>query len=237
MQKQVLIFGLWFQWSKYVSYFKDKWYNIFWVSKTGSSQILPSSQTLPYHQIKEYSKDFFESFNYIIIAVEPVSNQTEVISHLLEINTKILIEKPFTHDNDLLKIMIQKNNIYFCIDELYLYSHFNKIKIKDISLHASSQEMWEHAIANILPASDYNGLSISYTLTLREDWSDYYKILLWKYTWEFKQGVIYINDHKFTSVSFLRSLDYICSMSIQDSTLIKKNFYHFRQRVIHENTK
>lgn len=138
--KKVLLFWLWFQWQKYLSYFLKNNFYIDWVCKTEKTR-----QNIE----KKYSTKIFlenENFNIfdydIIILALPPSVQWEKVIEILEkwFSKKIIVEIPVCFDIEIINKLKKYNNVFFFLEEYFTKlwyflrkidsSKINKIKIK-----------------------------------------------------------------------------------------------------------
>jgi len=131
--KKVLIFGLWWQWKKYINFFKKNWYIITWVCITENTKI---------SIIENYSIDvFLESeisdysiFDLIVFALPPSIQWKKALEILSTwyIN-KVIIEIPVSFSKTEVRSLLKYKNVYFFLEEYFtLLSDF--IRKLDINL-------------------------------------------------------------------------------------------------------
>jgi len=238
--KKVLIFWLWNQWKKYMNYFYKKWYLIDVITKSWNNQNNLIKNIYSFDDIIWINKIFFNDYEFIIISVSPYSEQDKVIQFLLELElkNKIIIEKPGTYNLDLLKKIINYNNITFFIDELILWNKFRAKQIEtiDISLPNGDRDIFEHIIGFIILRTDFKKLlkSLSINNFLCKDEKELiYNIKFLDYDIICKKWIYFINKIKILN-NFDNSLDYIINNllnSLELNKLYKNNFYLFQEYV------
>lgn len=130
--KKILIFWLWFQAQKYVKYFENKWCEIDTVTKSGinKNDVKNISKVYKSEEILKNKNFDFSNYKIIILSILPYSEQEKVIKYFLENNFlgKIIVEKPVSYDENLIKILENKKNFYFFVDELFFSSFYKKIE-------------------------------------------------------------------------------------------------------------
>jgi hypothetical protein len=163
MIKKILLFWMWKQWLKYYNYFKKEWYSIYWVTESWTNKINHSlSGLFSFNNLNKKEKDFFNDFEYIVVCVKPIENQTLVINFLLDLwlTNKIIVEKPITNDINLFEKIISNKNITFFLDEVYFSRLFLNKEISNITIKASNNdyEFIEHSIWFFLLRSDFENI-------------------------------------------------------------------------------
>lgn len=145
--KKVLIFGLWWQWQKYINFFKKNWYIVCWVCvtektkkniiKNFSIQVFLESESLDY-----------SFFDLIIFALPPIIQWKKALEILSKwyIN-KVIIEIPVSFENSEIKKLSKYKNVYFFLEEYFtLLSEFirkidfNQIDKIDISIFTNKSD-------------------------------------------------------------------------------------------------
>ncbi len=251
--KKVLIFWLWKQGRKYIDYFSDFGYKIIGVNQTGiGPEGYKTFSNISFLDVRSYEKKFFEEFNYIIVAAFPYKNQNKILDFLcsMNLNVKIIVEKPVVTDVAQLKNLIKEKNIYYFIDELILSPLYKKICNKkgidkiNFVIHDHNKDHYtpllEHAfwwflleedflnILNIVKLSLHKDVEINNELVYRIFFSPGVEVF-------FQKGKIFLNRKHISDIYFSDSLGYILGLSDINNTIIKKNFYILR-KFLHEQT-
>lgn len=248
--KKVLIFWIWFQWTKYINYFLNKWYLIDWVSKTWINK------NNIYGLNSLYKSDIFFSnlcentlnYDFIILSITPGSDLDNIINFLLDSNFTwiIIIEKPVSYDLNLLEKLYSKNNVYFFIDELILNENYKKIFNKWYEkiifyLFSDNKEnhtpILEHIFWWYLLNEDFNiilsNIKISFNKSLFHNNKLFYKIHYKdKYLLSFDSWNIKLNGNFIFNLNFWKSLEFILWLNLSDNQIYKKNFIYLRKYLI-----
>ncbi|MDD2892120.1 MAG: hypothetical protein PHQ95_04085 [Candidatus Gracilibacteria bacterium] len=125
---RALIFGGGINAQKYINLLFDIGYNIDIVT---NKTLFVSEKINNSYLYEEFlrQKINYSVFDIIIVSVRPITNQTEIIKYLigLELENKIILEKPVTYDLQLLNDLLKHENITYNIEELYLSSELLKL--------------------------------------------------------------------------------------------------------------
>lgn len=232
--KKVLIFWLWFQWAKYVKYFNKEWFEVYSVTKSWNNKknILGVSTIYSFNFVRYLNKDFFDDFTYIILTVKPIKEQETIITFLLklELNIKIIIEKPVSKSLDLLKALENNNNYYYFIDELVLYSNYKKIFNNNniIVKSDNDSDILEHALGTFLLFDKFkiilDNLKLFYIYEDKYSNVLKYQLINEKYSIICNWWTFNINGKEFYSLSFWKSLDFLLSLDSSLNLLCKRNY-------------
>lgn len=232
--KKILIFWLWFQWWKYVKYFCNKWFKIYWVTKSWLNKSLIEwvDEIYSFDAI-EKNIIFFEKFDLIIVSVKPLLEQENVLNLLLsfDLKVKIVIEKPITSLQKHLELLLKRENYYFYIDEIILYNIYlkcfiqpkEKIFVKSIS----DIDIIEHALWGFLLLNNFEIILKYLTFVFIEDNKTnnlFYKIINKKYSFIMNKWDIAINTKKICNLDFWKSLDFILNLNDEKNKLVKENY-------------
>ncbi len=152
MNNGVLIVWTWRQWKKYYNFFKNVLkYNVFLSNRSWEDKENFFEEKIErFENIRYNSNHFFEWFKYIIIAVLPIQEQTDIVCSFLNksLNSpKIIIEKPVTYQIDLLEKLVKSDNFIFFVDEAYeenLISNFFDCKSLNV-LAPKDSDILQHA--------------------------------------------------------------------------------------------
>lgn len=240
--KKVLILWLWFQWKKYVNYFLNNWFLVDWVTKSwlNKNNMLNLNKIFSFDKIKKQHSIFYQ-YDVIVIAIKPYKEQTNVIEFILSIGVKnkLIIEKPVTNNLSLLHKLIDKDNIYFFIDELILWKSYNKIinKNSDLSLiiydKTDSDNISEHAISPFFLSDKFIFINKKIkTFFWTKKWVSAlnYKIIIDnKYIIHCNSWNFYLNNIKIYSLNFWKSLEFILNINLIDNKTMKTNYYFYRK--------
>lgn len=230
--KRVLVFWLWFQWKKYVNYFKSKWFIVDWVNKSWLTDL--KLNLFSFDEIKKKDKSFFFEYEYVIVCIKPTFEQDNVINLLieLELENKIIIEKPVTNDLLMFKKLLNLESVSFFLDEIVLWNIFKQQEIKDvvISLPNWDIDMLEHIMGVFILNKDF--INILKEIKIKNfNCADYkkliYKITFWKYTIICERWEYFINGKRL-NFSFDKSLDFLLNSIIKNQNMLqlfKKNFF------------
>jgi len=242
--RRVLIFWIWFQWSKYINFFNKKWFIIDVVTKSWKNKknILNINKVFHINEVLLKDTAFLNNYSNIILAINPIVEQEKVIKFLLskDVRNKVIIEKPVSYNLELLKILKEKNNFYYFIDEIILANTYKKIFYKEIkklviSFYKSKNyiDILEHIFSPFLLFKNFSSV-IKSNINLREN-NDIINFL--KYTIiyndkliiNFDKWVLTINKRFFYDIKFWKSLEYILSLKEEYNLLLKDNFIKLRE--------
>jgi len=123
--KKVLIIWLWWQWEKYINYFKKNNYKVFWVCKTIKTKEKIEKKYSIWIEL-DYKKINYNDFDIIIISLPPTI-QWQVSLEILEswYKNKLIIEIPVTWNKKELEKIKKYKNAFFFLEEYYtLMAHF-----------------------------------------------------------------------------------------------------------------
>lgn len=242
--KKVLIFWRGMQAHKHISYFSHLGYSVETVSRTAKWYDYCIQKNYIFLELSQKSPDFFASYSYIVVAVSPYINQTEVLLILTNtlIPLPIIIEKPITYDDNLLLHLQSMSSVYFYIDELKLSNFYSKLLNSDseimVYLPSSDKNYYshilEHALWGLLLSENFSQILENVVLFFDDDINKdsylYYRIYCdKKYKITCEQWTICLNNIRVTSLDFSECLDFFLSLSSEDIDLHKKNFLKLRQ--------
>lgn len=232
----VLILWTWKQGLKYYQYFKSLWYRISlcnrsWVDKKNKFNW---TNIFKFDKIKNIK--FFEKFDIIIIAISPTAEQTKVLKFILSTNiknSKIIIEKPVSYELDLLNQIIDKENIFYFNDEIYLNLILNRKPIKIKS--AFDRDILEHSLWYFLTYKNFSTIltNINFYLLNKNIDYIYYEIEFqqWEKLINYKGNIIIKIWHKkqVNEMNFNKCLYNLLNTSKQENKIIKKNLFYLNK--------
>lgn len=246
MNKKVLIFWLWFQWKKYVEYYRKKWYLVDWVTKSwlNKHNINWLHNIFQAEFLQEKEKSFYNKYNFIIIAISPNNEQDKIIKYFLnkDFKTKIIIEKPVSYNLELLNKLINKENYYFFIDEIVLSSYYKKIFKNNTNLTFETvidNSNLEHIFWAFLLFSNFNDYLNNIKIVdnnINDNSKLFYNIKSNKFNLNCNKWIFKLNNRSFFNLNFWNSLEYVFSLWVNKNKLIKSNFL-FLQKYLLENNK
>lgn len=245
--KKVLIFWLWFQWKKYINYFKSKWFNVFWVNNTwvSNNNFFWLDKLYLYSQIIVKNIDFYEQFDIIILAVKPYKNQQEILEFFIQhdLNNKIIVEKPVCYDLKIMKKLIYKENYFFFIDEIVLNKVYYKLfknsqglilKIYETDLFYAIHIL-EHIFWWFLLFDNFNELLLNIKIIFEKKLENenvfMYKIFSEKYNINCNNMNFYLNKKFLFTLVFEKSLESLFILNKEDNIMYKSNFYTLRKKL------
>lgn len=226
--KKVLIIWPWKQGKKYINYFSNSWYIIYTVSKKNTPQDALIYKNSLYTDFKKSTKKDLEAYSYIIVSVAPILEQEKVINDLLELNlnNKIIIEKPIAKDIEVIKKVSKSKNTFLFIDELILSTKIIKHPPQKVDIFASTYDVFDHAIWIFLWQDLSN--TIIKIHTTRKYWNDLnYKIYIDNDTMQCKRWFYYLNEALVHRIDFKQSLEFVLNLTEEESQLMKKNFLDY----------
>ncbi len=244
--KKILIFWLWFQGRKYLEYFYSWGYAVEVVTSEQKVEDKRCSYSYLYRELKDKWQKFYEQFVYIVVAVQPLNNQTHVIKGLLwkKISSTIIIEKPVTDDIDLLNKLIKKRNIIFFFDELALSWLVKKIYGNEQNLQfviyekCDPNSILEHAIAAWFLDKDFFHMQSSiqvYNKNAKNNYETHYKIIWKKHVLSNTWWRLELNGKEISVLSFPDSLHKCLLLKTDQIFLSKVNYYLFRMFHIYQD--
>lgn len=247
MNNKVLIFWLWFQWKKYIDFFKNKWYILDWVSKSW----LNKNKNIWLNQIFSFeyiinNKDFdIKQYDYIIVAVSSDNEQDNVIKFLLkkEVLNNVIIEKPVSYNLKILQSLIYKDNYFFFIDEIVLnrlyYKLFNANQILTIKIYEDnllySTHILEHIFWWFILFDNFKDILTNKKIIFEKDikYNNTFRYHLYNKSCSIycQEMNFFLNSMFLYTLLFEKSLNFLLKLNKSDNLLFKKNFYFLRKNL------
>ena len=240
MKDRILLFGFWRQWEKYYNYFLKKWCIIETITLTWWKRRWVITKI--YDDVI-LSQEYLDSFDCIVVAVLPHEQQEKIIQCLIDmkVSSRIILEKPITYNQTLLKKLRKKQNIYFFIDEVFLFDIYKKFssfnnphlfiwKFKD----TETVHLLEHIFWGFLLSKKFKDILSHVKIELvekkiRVEDLVYIFTIENKYKIFCKKGSISLNWNKIVDIAFDTALDYILCLSREQGVMYKKNFCILRK--------
>lgn len=240
--KKILIFWLWFQAQKYVKYFENKWYEIESVTKSGINKntVRNISKLYKSEEILKNKNFDFSNYDMIILSIHPYNEQEKVIKYFLENNFlgKIIVEKPVSYNENLIKILENKRNFYFFVDELFFSNFYKKIGKFSLNfiLYNNNLNEYIHLLEHIfwwfLLSENFENILQNLKIKFLQNKNEKdlkYNIIFDKNILFFEKWDLFLNNKKILTTNFSKSLDFILQISDEENILYKKNFYLMRK--------
>lgn len=240
--EKVLLFWFWRQAKKYVQYYSSLWRQIDIVRKNNVP--IEGHAFFTFRQIKKLWAAFFKSYKLIVVAANH-EEQEKIISYLLElwIELPILIEKPVTYNMRLLRTLVDKENYFFAVQEIYisqLYEGSQKNDSLIITAWFIDRDNWEHIMWCLLTLQNWLVKNILENHILKIDTANYdtdfnslsFSVALSNKTTYCKKGIFSCNGIFVTKNIFLKFLEYFekkLILDLEKNHIIKLNFYEIEK--------
>jgi len=252
---KILLFWFGYQGKKYYTYLKNKyWFSFDIITKSGKVDVLVKQDDKVYKYNEEEIIRKLSKYDVIIVAVSPLSEQEKILNMLLKvnINAKVLVEKPVVEDLKYLKDLVYRKNFYFFCDEIVnwkyikdIFDKYNKsntfvFQKKIFFIPNLEYHIFEHAICNFLYLNKTWLENLLNDLSLKSE--PFNKFLLWrKIFYKIIVGnLIFINlggrllikagnNYWIKKINFYEAVDfYLFKLTDKDNFIFKNNYFVFR---------
>lgn len=242
--KKALVFWLWTQWMKYLRFFWPRWYHVYWVSKSGKScDMSMLKEVYSIDDIVSKKADFFTNFSCIVIAVDPISEQSRVLSLLLsfQLTQPIIVEKPVSYDLDIIHEAITTDNYIFNIDETVFYKLLGKedFNINSLTIISSADDSnIEHACGLLLGRHDFKWIlqDTKFQFIDRHESGIYYRLHI-------NESIdilcdawfLYVNGKKIWNLDLMNSIEFMLETVNNHKKLqklLKENYLSLKQYIV-----